>query len=213
MVARLLRVSAGGVGQFLISHSSWLALVRIVSAFGSAAVAGYTMAIRLVIFALLPSWGVSGSAATLMGQNLGAKKPERAEKAVWTAGFYNLVFLLAVSVVFIAFAEKLVGFFTDDPAALAYGASSLRIMSYGYGFYAYGMVLIQAFNGAGDTRTPTVINLFCYWLFQIPLAFSLAYGAGLEAHGVFWAVTIAEVVLTVVGIVVFRRGGWREKEI
>jgi putative MATE family efflux protein len=213
VMARLLRVSVGGVTQVLVAHSSWVVLVRLVGSFGSAAVAGYTIAIRLVIFALLPSWGLSNSAATLMGQNLGAGQPDRAERSVWTAGIFNAAFLTVVAVVFIAGAEAIVGAFTSDPAVLASGVACLRIIAYGYGFYAFGMVMVQAFNGAGDTTTPTVINICCYWLFQLPLAYALAVGSALAADGVYWAILVAESVLTIVAIVVFRRGRWRTRRI
>jgi Na+-driven multidrug efflux pump len=210
---RLLRVSLGGIGQFLISTSSWVVLVRLVSSFGATAVAGYTIAIRIIVVALMPSWGVSNAAATLVGQNLGAGRPDRAEASVWRVGLYNVGFLLSVAVVFIIWAEKLVGIFTADPAVIASGTACLRIIAYGYGFYAFGMVMTQAFNGAGDTATPTKINFFCYWCFQLPLAWFLSFRAGLEAEGIFVAILAAEIALTVVGVLVFRRGAWKRREI
>jgi len=213
VMLRLARVSLGGIGQFLISTSSWVALVRVIGAFGSAAVAGYTIAIRVILVTILPSWGLSNSAATLMGQNLGAGKPDRAEKSVWTAARFNFFFLVTVAVIFIIFAELVIRIFNGQPEVVAHGVACLRYVSYGYGFYAYGMVIVQAFNGAGDTTTPTVINFFCYWLFQIPLAYVLAFWAGLGATGVFLAITIAESVLTLVAVVVFRRGRWKTREI
>jgi Na+-driven multidrug efflux pump len=196
-----------------VATASWLGLIRIVAVFGESALAGYTIALRIVIFAVLPSWGMSNAAATLVGQNLGAGKPERAERSVWVTGFSNMVFLGLVTIVFLAFAERLIGIFTDDPAVLAYGVDALRYISYGYVFYAYGMVMVASFNGAGDTTTPTFINLFCYWLLQIPLAYALAIRFGLGAKGVFLAITIAESTLAVVGILVFRLGRWKNRKI
>lgn len=213
VMLRLLRVSVGGMLQMLVATASWLVLVRVVARFGSAALAGYTIALRIIIFAILPSWGMGSAAATLVGQNLGAQKPARAERSVWITGLCNMVFLGSVTVVFIFFAEPLVRLFTDDPAVIPFGVDCLRYISYGYIFYAYGMVMVQAFNGAGDTNTPTVINLFCYWLLQIPLAYALALWAGMGAQGVFLAITISESTIAVVGILVFRRGRWKERTI
>ncbi len=213
VLGRLVRVSVGGVLQFLIATASWIALVRIVGGFGSAAVAGYTIAIRLIIFALLPSWGLANSAATLVGQNLGAGLPDRASRSVWVAGRYNVAFLVAIAIGFVAGADWLVGLFSSDPEVLASGADCLRIVSYGYGFYALGMVLVQAFNGAGDTMTPTWVNLGCYWLFQIPLAYTLAYGLELGPRGVYLAILVAESLMTVVAAILFRRGSWRRRSV
>ncbi|MFL6273921.1 MAG: MATE family efflux transporter [Blastocatellia bacterium] len=213
VMRRLLRVSVGGMFQFLLATASWLGLMRIVTQFGDAAVAGYTIAIRIVIFALLPSWGMSNAAATLVGQNLGAGKPDRAERSVWVAGLTNMTFLGAVTVVFLIFAEPLIHIFTTDATVVPYGVDALRFISYGYVFYAYGMVMVAAFNGAGDTTTPTWINLGCYWLLQIPLAYTLANPAGLGARGVFVAITIAESFIAVTGILMFRRGTWKTRKI
>jgi putative MATE family efflux protein len=210
---RLLRVSAGGVGQFLIATGSWVGLVRIISLFGSTAVAGYTIAIRIIIFTILPAWGMANAAATLMGQNLGAGQPDRAAASVWRTGLYNMVFLLAVAAAFLTFPEPVVGIFTSDPEVARYAVDCLRFVSYGYGFYAWGMVMVQAFNGAGDTSTPTAINLVCYWVIQIPLAWVLARELGLGARGVFASITIAESLLTVAAILAFRRGRWRTRTI
>jgi putative MATE family efflux protein len=213
VLLRLARVSASGMMQFLISTASWLGLVRIIAFFGSAALAGYTIAIRIIIFAILPSWGMANAAATLVGQNLGAGKPARAERSVWLTGFYNMLFLGGVAIVFITFAERLIGIFAIDPQVLQYGTSCLRFVSYGYVFYAYGMVMVQAFNGAGDTVTPTLINLFCYWLWQIPIAYTLSRVLGFGPNGVFAAIAISESTLAVVSILVFRRGKWKSQRI
>jgi putative MATE family efflux protein len=208
---RLLRLSVGGTGQFLIGTASWLGLVRILTPFGAAALAGYTIALRILIVALLPAWGLGNAVATLVGQNLGAGKPDRAERSVWIAGLYNMVFLLGVMVVFLWGAEPLIATFSPDPAVQRMGALCLRVVSYGYAFYAWGMVLVQAFNGAGDTVTPTWINLFCYWLFQIPIAWLLARTLDQGPLGVFLAITLAESLIAVVGLLVFRRGAWKRK--
>ena len=209
----LFRLSLGGILQFLIGTSSWVVLVWIVGGFGSAAVAGYTIAIRLIVFAILPSWGLANAAATLVGQNLGAGQAERAEVSVWRAGLYNMVFLLGTAIVFIVASGPLIRMFSIEPEVVKFGVSCLIWVSIGYPFYAWGMVMVQAFNGAGDTYTPTVINFFCYWLFQLPLAYVLAHIAGMGPNGVFAAITIAESLIAVVGIVVFRRGRWKTREV
>ena len=210
---RLLKVSLSGMFQFLIPMASYLVLVRMVSMFGSAALAGYTIALRIIIVAILPAWGMCNAAATLVGQNLGAKQPDRAETSVWRIGLYNMVFLCGVAVTFISFAEPMIRFFTRDSSVIPFGVDCLRMVSYGYGFYAYGMVLVQAFNGAGDTNTPTIINVFCYWLFQLPLAYVLSQPFGLGAQGVFLAITLAESLLALVSIFFFRLGRWKEQQI
>jgi putative MATE family efflux protein len=209
----LVRLSATGMFQMLVGMTSWLALIRILSSFGSAALAGYTIAIRIVIFALLPSWGLSNAAATLVGQNLGAGKPERAEQAVWRAGFYNMVFLGLIGAVFVLFAEALIGAFTSDIQVLPYGVSCLRTVSLGFLFYAYGMVMSQAFNGAGAVWTPTFINLFCFWLWQLPLAYALAHWFRQGPGGMFAAITIAWSTYAVVSAVIFKRGRWKLKKV
>lgn len=213
VMARLVRVSITGILQFLIAHTSWIGLVRIVAMFGAAAIASYTIAIRIVIFAILPSWGMSNAAATLVGQNLGAREPERAEKSVWKTGFYNMLFLGALGVFFILFAEPVIRLFTTDPAIVPLAAACLRLLSYGNIFYAYGMVMVQAFNGAGDTVTPTIVNVFCYWLWEIPLAYWLAIHAGLQARGAFLSIPIAEGTLAIVSMILFRRGRWKTQQI
>ena len=213
VMLRLLRISLGGMFQFLVATASWLGLTRIVAIFGSHALAGYTLSLRIIIFALLPSWGMANAAATLVGQNLGAGQPERAERSVWRAGLSNMIFLGEVALVFVVFAERIIGLFTGDAGVVAYGVSSLRLLSYGYIFYAYGMVMVQAFNGAGDTFTPTMINLGCYWLFQIPLAYALAIPFDLGATGVFAAIPVSESLLTIVAVIFFRRGRWKTQKV
>lgn len=213
LMLHLVRLSLGGVGQFLIGTASWLGLVRILTTFGASALAGYTIALRIIVVALLPAWGMSNAVATLVGQNLGAGKPGRAERSVWIVGLYNMAFLLAVTALFLWGAEPLIAVFSADPSVQRLGAECLRVVSYGYAFYAWGMVLVQAFNGAGDTVTPTWINLGCYWLFQIPLALGLAQGLGLGPLGVFLAITLAESLLAVVGLLAFRRGTWKERSV
>jgi putative MATE family efflux protein len=213
VMKRLIRVAVNGMFQYAIGQTSWMVLVRIVSSFGSAAVAGYTVGIRIFIFAILPSWGLSSAAATLVGQNLGADKPERAERSVWLTGLYNMLFLGVVAVVFIVFPEPIIRLFTDDPEVIPIGVSCLRVVSYGNLAYAYGMVMVQSFNGAGDTFTPTMVNIFGYWLFQIPVAYALAFPAALGPTGVFAAIPIAETAIAIVGMILFRRGHWKKKQI
>jgi putative MATE family efflux protein len=210
---RLVRVSITGILQFLIGQSSWIGLVRIVSLFGAPALAGYTIAIRVIIFAILPSWGLSNAAATLVGQNLGAGHPDRARNAVWRTGFWNMVFLGSVGVVFIAFAPWIIGLFTHDPAVVPTAVHCLRIFSCGNIFFAYGMVLMQAFNGAGDTLTPTYINLVCFWILEIPLAWWLAMHTAMRVNGVFVAIVVADVFVVAISLVLFRRGKWAKQRI
>jgi len=210
---RLLRVSFTGILQFLIAHTSWIGLVRIVSIFGSDALAGYTIAIRILIFILLPSWGLSNAAATLVGQNLGAKQPERAQISVWRTGFYNMLFLGIIGVIFLVFATPVVRLFTNDPAVVPLAATCLRILSYGNIAYAYGMVMLQAFNGAGDTITPTWVHFFGFWLLEIPLAYFLAIPAHVGANGVYISIVVAEAAIATAGVLLFRRGRWKGQQI
>jgi putative MATE family efflux protein len=209
----LLRVSLTGITQFAIPHVAWLAMVRIVSIFGSAALAGYTIGTRVIVFFLLPSWGLSGAAATLVGQNLGAGQPERAEKSVWTTAFYNMLFLGGIGVFLVLFAGPVVRLFTHDPAVVPLGVSCLRILSYGNVGYAYGMVMLQAFNGAGDTRTPTVVNFFGFWLLEMPLAYALAISFGWGSNGVYLAILMSECAIAAVGVIIFSRGRWKAERI
>jgi putative MATE family efflux protein len=211
---RLVRVSLTGILQFAIAHTSWIGLVRIVSIFGAAALAGYTIAIRIVIFIILPSWGLSNAAATLVGQNLGAGHPERAEKAVWRTGLYNVIFLGIVGVIFITFPEPIVRLFApQDPSVVPLGAACLRIISYGNLGYAYFMVMMQAFNGAGDTITPTIVNFFGFWLFEIPLAWWLAIPLRMHSNGVFASIAIAETAMAAASSILFKQGKWKKQKI
>ena len=208
---QMVRLSASGTFQILIGTASWIGLVRVISSFGSAALAGYTIGFRVIIFALLPSWGLSNAAATMVGQALGAKKPERAERAVWMAARYNLVFLGAVGLVFVLLARGIVSLFTEDPAVTAYAVDCLRIVSLGFLFYAYGMVITSSFNGAGDTWTPTWLNLFVFWLWEIPLAYALAVALDMGPRGVFVAITVAYSTLAVLSAWLFKKGRWKTR--
>ncbi|NIK91227.1 MATE family efflux transporter [Mangrovimonas sp. CR14] len=205
----LIKVSLGGIGQFLIGTSSWVFLMRIMSEFGSEVLAGYTIAIRVMMFTLMPSWGMSNAAATLVGQNLGAQQPDRAEKSVWITGKYNAIFMGLVSLVYLIFAKKIIMWFSNEPEVITYGSLCLRVLAAGYVFYAYGMVVIQSFNGAGDTKTPTYINFFCFWLFQLPFAYLTAITLDWGPKAVFLAITLAEVLIAIVGIIWFKRGSWK----
>ncbi|HXI58748.1 MAG TPA: MATE family efflux transporter [Polyangia bacterium] len=209
----ILRISRSGIVQAMIGTTSWIGLVRILSTFGSTVLAGYTIAVRVVLFALLPSWGLANAAATLVGQNLGAGQPERAEKSVWQAARYNTFLLGAVGVLFVAFGGAIVSGFSPDAGVVWYGSRALRIVAAGFPFYAVGMVMTQSFNGAGDTRTPTLINLFCFWLWEIPLAYVLAVPAGFGPTGVFVAIAVAFSTMAVVAGIWFRRGNWKRVKV
>ncbi|MDB4303883.1 MATE family efflux transporter [Desulfosarcina sp.] len=212
-IKQLIKLSVGGIGQNIIAMSSWIGLVRIISVYGSEALAGYTIAIRIIIFALLPSWGISNAAATLVGQNLGAKQPERAEKSVWMVGKINIVLMGLLSVILILFPSFFIRLFITDDNVVASGAMSLRIISYGFALYGLGMVLVQALNGAGDTITPTKINFFCFWLIEIPLAYLLALQLNVGETGVYYSIVIAESAMTIAALWFFRRGKWKLKEV
>jgi len=213
IMARLIRLSGVGTFQVFIGMTSWIGLVRIISSFGSDVVAGYIVGIRVILFALLPSWGMSNAAATMVGQALGAGKPDRAERAVWIAGFYNMIFLGIVGLSFVLFARQIIGLFTTDPNVVPYGVDCLRIVACGFLFYAWGMVITQSFNGAGDAWTPTIINLFVFWLWELPLAYVLAKTFGIGPRGVFLAMTIAFSTLALVSAAMFRRGKWKSKAV
>lgn len=213
LIWKLIKVSAGGTGQFLIASASWIFLVRIISVFGSDALAGYTIALRVIVFAILPAWGMANAASTLVGQNLGALQPERAEKSVWRAAFLNMCFLAIITLVFLGFADSIIGIFTQETQVVSYAKQCLQVVSIGYIFYAYGMVIVQAFNGAGDTRTPTLLNFFGFWLFQIPLAYTLAILLDFGPLGAFLAIPIAKSTLALVSIYIFRKGHWKNVKI
>ncbi len=211
LMLKLIRLSLGGIGQFLISTTSWIGLVRIMSTFGSSVLAGYTIAIRVLIFSLLPSWGLSNAASTMVGQNLGAKKPERAERSVIITAKINFVFLTVVTVIFLVFPGEFIRIFTPDPGVIRAGKDALRFVSFALPFYAIGMVMIQTLNGSGDTKTPTIINFFCFWLMEIPVAYIFAMKLGYGAHGVYLAIVLADILISIIGIILFRRGKWKEK--
>lgn len=213
VMLNLIKVSLGGIAQFLIGTSSWIFLMRIMSEFGSEVLAGYTIAIRVMMFTLMPSWGMSNAAATLVGQNLGAKQPERAERSVWKTGKYNAIFMGTVSLGYLIFAKTIISWFNATPEVVKSGALCLQVIALGYIFYAYGMVVTQAFNGAGDTRTPTKINLISFWFFQLPLAYVSALVLGWGAIGVFLAITLAEVLLAVLAMVWFKKGKWKQVQV
>jgi len=213
VMLNLIKVSIGGIGQFLIGTSSWVFLMRIMSEFGSEVLAGYTIAIRVMMFTLMPAWGMSNAAATLVGQNLGAKKPERAEQSVWKTGKYSAIFMGIVSVIYLVFAPEIIVLFNATPDVVKYGSLCLRVIAAGYLFYGYGMVVINAFNGAGDTKTPTYINFVCFWLLQLPFAYVMAITLDFGPAGVFWAITLAEVLIAIIAIIWFKKGHWKRVEV
>jgi putative MATE family efflux protein len=213
IMAKLLKLSFGSIGQNLIGTTSWIALVRILSIFGSEVVAGYTIALRIIGFTLLPSWGISNAASTLVGQNLGAKKPDRAEKAVWVTGFINMILLGVIGLILILFPETFIRIFINNENVIKSGILGLRIVSIGYIAYGFGMVLVNSFNGAGDTSTPLKINIFAFWCIEIPLAWFLAMKAGFHEEGVFISIVVAESLMTFIAWIVFRRGKWKTKEV
>jgi putative MATE family efflux protein len=213
IILRLLRVSSTGVLQFAITTTSWLFIIRIIAFFGDAAVAGYSIGIRIIIFTILPAWGLASAASTLVGQNLGANQPERAEKSVWRSAFVNMIFLTTISIFFVVFAPGLIPLFTHDPEVILQGILCLRIICLGYIFYAYGMVIGQAFNGAGDTITPTIINVVAFWLLQIPISYALAKLLHWGPVGVYWGIAISESLLAIIAVAVFKRGKWKTVKI
>lgn len=213
VIKKLIRLAMGGIGQSLIATSSWIGMVRIISIFGSQVMAGYTIGIRIIIFSILPAWGLSNAAATLVGQNLGAKKISRAESSVWRTSVINMVMMGCIALVFIFYPGFFIGLFISDPQVISAGVDCLRILSYGYIAYALGMVMVQSFNGAGDTMTPTFINLFCFWLFEIPLAYFLALPLRMREIGVYIAIIAAESLMALAAVVIFRKGKWKTREV
>ncbi len=209
----LIKVSLGGIGQFLIGTSSWVFLMRIMSEFGSEVLAGYTIAIRVMMFTIMPAWGMSNAAATLVGQNLGAKQPDRAEKSVWKTSKFNAIFMGIVSIIYLLFAPQIITLFNTNPEVVQNGSLCLRIIASGYIFFGYGMVVIQSFNGAGDTKTPTYINFVCFWLFQLPFAYLFAITLEFGPVGVFSAITFAEILVAIIGIIWFKKGTWKTVQV
>ncbi len=212
-IIKIINIASTGFMQYFVASASWIFLSRLVAEFGTDVYAGYFYAIRIILFALLPAWGIANAAATLVGQNLGAKQAERAATSVWRAAHYNMLFLASVAIVFFTYAQPIIGLFTEIEPAINSGVLSLRIICLGYVFYAYGMILSQAFGGAGDTRTPTIVNLICFWLLEIPLAYFLSKLLHWEIIGVLWAIVISESLLAIILIFLFRQGKWKLKQV
>ncbi len=208
-ILQLIKTSLGGVGQMIIAMTSWIFIMRILAEFGSEVVAGTTIAMRIMMFTMMPAWGLSNAVATLVGQNLGAKKPDRAERSVWITGFWNMIFLIGVAIIYFIYSESLVGIFTDDEQVISVGAMWLRIVSYAYFVYGWWMVSVQAFNGAGDTVTPTKINFVFFWLIEIPLSYFMAKTLDMGYSGVFWAIFIAETSVGLFTLWLFTKGKWK----
>jgi putative MATE family efflux protein len=213
LIWSLVRISIGGIAQFLVATASWVFLMQLVSGFGSDAVAGYTIAVRIVMFSILPAWGFSNAAATLVGQNLGAGLPDRAETTVWHIARYNAYYMGVAALIMLLFTQPIAEFFAAEGEVLDYAVACLRIFTYGYVFWGFGMAIIQAFNGAGDTMTPTWINVFCFWIVQVPLAYFLALTLEFGPEGVFWAVFVSDMLTGIVGVAFFMRGKWKLREV
>jgi putative MATE family efflux protein len=209
IIKHILQLSVGGVGQYVIASCSWIFLMRIISDFGQDAVTGYQTALRVIVFTILPAWGFANAAATLVGQNLGAGKPERAEKSVWRTAFLTMLFFIFIALIFLLFAQPILSVFIHDAVSLSYGVECLHIIALGYLFFSYGMIISQSFNGAGDTKTPTILNFVCFWLLQIPLAWFMAKWLQMGPRGVYFAIGISEGLLALVCIVIFKKGKWK----
>jgi putative MATE family efflux protein len=208
-ISAIIKTSLGGIGQMIIAMTSWIFIMRILAEFGSEVIAGTTIAMRIMMFTMMPAWGMSNAVATLVGQNLGAQKPDRAEKSVWITGLWNMVFLIGVAVIYFVASESLVGIFTDDAKVISVGAMWLKIVSYAYFVYGWWMVAVQAFNGAGDTVTPTKINFVFFWLIEIPLSYFMAKTLDMGYSGVFWAIFIAETSVGLFTLWIFTKGKWK----
>jgi Na+-driven multidrug efflux pump len=213
IIFNVIKVSGGSILQFIIGSASWIFLMKLMSTFGEHAVAGYTIAIRVFIFTLLPSWGLANAGATLVGQNLGAQQPDRAETSVWRAAYINAFVMAFVMILFLTIAPQIIGLFINEPEVLKYGVQALRFVSLGYIFYGYGMVVVQGLNGAGDTYTPTILNIFGFWIFQIPFAYLVVNLLDWGPKGVFIAIVLAETLMAIAGIIIFRRGKWKTVKI
>ncbi|MCF8302166.1 MAG: MATE family efflux transporter [Bacteroidales bacterium] len=213
IILSVFRLSTGAVTQHLVSTLSWIGLVRIIAEFGSEVIAGYTIAIRVIIFVILPSLGISNAAATLVGQNLGAKQPFRAERSVWLAGKLNMLLLGVIGILFIVLPETILGLFLSETSVISSGSTGLQIISFGFVMYGLGMVLVESINGAGDTATPVKINILCFWIIEIPLAYMLAIYFGMQEKGVYYSIIIAESLMTLMALAIFKRGKWKLKQV
>jgi putative MATE family efflux protein len=209
IIKQIIQLSVGGVGQYVIASCSWIFLMRIIADFGQDAVTGYQTALRVIVFTILPAWGFANAAATLVGQNLGAGKPDRAEKSVWRTAFLTMLFFIFIAVIFLLFARPILSLFIQDAASLSFGIECLHIIALGYLFFSYGMIISQSFNGAGDTRTPTLLNFVCFWLLQIPLAWFMAKSLQMGPRGVYFAIGISEALLALACIIIFKKGKWK----
>lgn len=211
ILKNLIVISMGGAGQFLISTASWIFLVRILATFGSTILAGYTIGIRIIIFCILPSWGLANATATLVGQNLGAGEPERAERTVWKAGRFNMYYLVCLAIIFFLSAEWVTGIFSQEQEVIDAASVCLKVLCLGYIFFAYEMIIMQSFNGAGDTTTPTILTFIFMWLVQIPMAYLLALNFDFGPLGVYAAICISGMLMTLVAIYLFKKGAWKTK--